>query len=61
MAKTFSSIAEVEITVIETLGDFADEYDTEGIALEISDWDESGLVADFDREDYWHIVAQYAY
>ena len=59
--KAYSSIAEVEIEVIATLADFADEYDTEGIAREISDFDESGrLVADLEREDYWHIVAQYA-
>lgn len=58
--KVYTSISEVIDDVMDTLGEFSDEYDVEGIAREVYDYDEDGrMVADFDREDYWHIVAQY--
>lgn len=59
--KRITSISEAIDGVRETLGtEFENEYDVEGIAREITDYDEDGMYADFDREDYWHIVAQYA-
>lgn len=61
MEKTYYDINEVMDEIRVTLGtEFEDEYDVEGIAREVTDYNEfGGMVADLDREDYWVIVAQY--
>jgi hypothetical protein len=58
-AHAYCDMDDLKFAIEQTLGENAPDYDVEGIAREISDWRDGQLVADLEREDYWHIVAQY--
>lgn len=58
--KTYYDMTEVIDTISDILYPYADEFDTEGIAREMTDFDENGnLIADLDRNDFWGIAANY--
>ena len=58
-AHSYGDINDLMFDIRQTLGEYASDYDIEGIANEISDWKDGHLVADLEREDYWDIVRNY--
>ena len=56
---TFATITDVIDAITPALGDFANDYDIEGIAREISEWKDGKLVADLDRDDFWDIAQRH--
>ena len=57
--KKFSTINDVINSVNEILGDYAGDFDVEGIAREVSERKDGRLVAHLDRDDFWTIAQRH--
>lgn len=56
MKKHFTTINEIKDEVRFALGEFANDYDIEQIAREISDWENGFMVVVVEDDDFWAIV-----
>ena len=55
--QTVTTITEVETFVYTALGeDWAQEYDVEAIARDLTSWEDGDLVFDPDTDSFWDIV-----
>lgn len=56
---TFTTIADAIEYVTVALGEFVSDFDVEGIARDVTEWQDGEFVLVGDVEDFWNTVALY--
>lgn len=59
MDTTYTTADDVRSMVVEALGDFAADYDTEGITAEVYEWVDGKIVITAEGDKFWEVVGRH--